>query len=83
MAGSAISFGAGVILNTLFSGMLNYSGWGWALNWLAHTLFLNPLFFHNNGFQVYSGYGAAYGGGYGAVAWAHNPVHRLIRHLHC
>jgi hypothetical protein len=57
---------------------LGFGGWGWALNWLAHALFLNPLFLHNNGF---GGYGGGYGGGgygnYSSVAWTHNPVHRL------
>jgi hypothetical protein len=76
-AGSAIRFGAGVVLNALFSGVTHFTGWGWALNWLVNTLFTNPLFFHNNGYQGYGGYGGGYSGGYGAVAWVHNPVHRL------
>ena len=78
IGGSAIRFGAGVLLRTMFSGALQsglgFGGWGWALNWLVHGLFMNPLFFHNNGF---GGYGNGGFGGYTAVAWVHNPMHRL------
>jgi hypothetical protein len=78
IGGPAIRFGAGVLLRTLFSGALQsglgFGGWGWALNWLVHAVFLNPLFFHNNGF---GGYGSGGFGGYTAAAWVHNPVHRL------
>ena len=77
IAGSAIQFGAGVLLNALFSGVTHFTGWGWALNWLVKGLFMNPLFFHNNGFGGYGGYGGGYGGGYAAVAWVHNPIHRM------
>jgi len=75
---SAIRFGAGVLLRTVFNGALQsglgFGVWGWALNWLVHGLFLNPLFFHNSGF---GGYGSGGFGGSSAVAWVHNPVHRL------
>ncbi|HEY3841091.1 MAG TPA: DUF3300 domain-containing protein [Bryobacteraceae bacterium] len=77
IAGSAIQFGSGVLLNALFNGVTHFTGWGWALNWLVKGLFMNPLFFHNNGFGGYGGYGGGYGGGYSAVAWVHNPVHRM------
>jgi hypothetical protein len=64
-------FGPAIFLGRLFAGFLTWGGWGWALNWLVHGLFLNGLFFHHFGF-------AGFGGGFSGVsAWAHNPVHRL------
>jgi hypothetical protein len=65
-----LGFNPGVLIGALFSGLLSFSGWGWALNWLTHALFLNNLFFGHFGFG---------GGGdvAGRTAWAHNPVHRL------
>jgi hypothetical protein len=66
-----VIFGPAIFLGSLFAGFLSWGGWGWALNWLAHGLFLNGLFFHHFGF-------AGFGGGFnGVTAWAHNPVHRL------
>jgi len=70
-AGVGFLYGAGVFLGGLFSGFLSFGGWGWGLNWLAHGLFLNNLFFHHFGF---SGFGGAYGG---HSLWAHNPAHRM------
>jgi Protein of unknown function (DUF3300) len=73
-------FGAAIAIGSLFTGLLSWSGWGWALSWLTHGLFLNGLFFNHFGF---SGFGGGYGGGgyrggYSAVtAWVHNPIHRL------
>jgi hypothetical protein len=66
-----VLFGPAIFLGSLFAGFLTWGGWGWALNWLVHGLFLNGLFFHHFGF-------AGFGGGFsGITAWAHNPVHRL------
>jgi Protein of unknown function (DUF3300) len=66
-----VIFGPAIFLGSLFAGFLTWGGWGWALNWLVHGLFLNGLFFHHFGF-------AGFGGGFsGVTAWAHNPVHRL------
>jgi Protein of unknown function (DUF3300) len=66
-----VIFGPAIFLGRLFAGFLTWGGWGWALNWLVHGLFLNGLFFHHFGF-------AGFGGGFsGVTAWAHNPVHRL------
>lgn len=64
-------FGPAIFLGSLFAGFLTWGGWGWGLNWLAHGLFLNNLFFHHFGF---AGFGGPYGG---RTWWAHNPVHRL------
>jgi hypothetical protein len=64
-------FNPGVLISAIFSGLLAFSGWGWGLNWLAHALFLNNLFFGHFGF-------GGFGGGIGArSAWVHNPTHRL------
>jgi hypothetical protein len=69
--GSGIGFDPGVLISAIFSGLLSFSGWGWGLNWLAHALFLNNLFFGHFGF------GSA-GAGLGErTVWAHNPGHRL------
>ncbi len=78
--GDGIVYGVGSFLGGLFSGLLNFGGWGWGLNWLTHGLFLNGLFFNHFGFH---GYGGGYGGGFGGsgygthMAWVHNPSHRL------
>jgi hypothetical protein len=53
-------------LFTGFPGLLGPSGWGWALGWLAHTLFINNSFLNNFGFR-----NAGTGGG-GLTAWEHN-----------
>jgi hypothetical protein len=74
---SAISLAG---LFTGFPGLFGGSGWGWALNWLGHALFINNSFFSNFGFQNFGGGYGSYGyrGGYGGPAvWAHNPMHRL------
>src|SRR5579863_843761 len=48
-----------------FPGLLGANGWGWALSWLAHTLFVNNSFLSNFGFRND-------GGGYGGPAvWVH------------
>ena len=54
-----------------FTGLLGGSGWGWALGWLANTLFLNNGFFSAFGFHNPFGGGSG-GGGYGRSAWAHD-----------
>jgi len=64
--GYGFGFNPGVLISAIFSGLLSFTGWGWGLNWLAHALFLNNLFFGHFGF------GSGYGG-----AWVHNPGHRL------
>jgi hypothetical protein len=69
--GSGIGFDPGVLISALFSGLLNFSGWGWGLNWLTHALFLNNLFFGHFGF---GGSGNVLGA---ETVWAHNPGHRL------
>ena len=69
--GFGLLYGTGVFLSGLFSGFLSFGGWGWGLNWLAHGLFLNNLFFHHFGF---AGFGGAFGG---HSLWAHNPAHRM------
>jgi hypothetical protein len=51
-----------------FSGLMSPSGWGWALGWLAHTLFINNGFLSNFGFHGGSG---GYGG---SNLWAHNTT---------
>jgi hypothetical protein len=69
--GYGIGFDPSVLISALFSGLLSFSGWGWGLNWLAHALFLNNLFFGHFGF-------GGSGGGLGErTVWAHNPGHRL------
>jgi hypothetical protein len=63
-----------------FAGLLGgFGGWGWALNWLTHSLFLNGLFFNLFGFHGGAGYGGGFGGGgYAARSvWVHDPGHRL------
>jgi len=52
-----------------FTGLLGPSGWGWALGWLAHTLFVNNGFFSAFGFHNPFGGG---GGGSGRSVWAHD-----------
>jgi hypothetical protein len=69
--GYGIGFDPGVLISALFTGLLSFTGWGWGLNWLAHGLFLNNLFFGHFGF-------GGYGRGFGERAvWVHNPGHRL------
>ncbi len=51
-----------------FPGLIGPSGWGWALGWLAHTLFVNNGFFSAFGFHnVFGG-----GGGAGPSVWVHD-----------
>ena len=47
-------------------GLLGPRGWGWALGWLAQTLFVNNSFFSDFGFH---GYG---GSDRGTSVWSHN-----------
>jgi hypothetical protein len=69
--GYGFGFNPGVLIGALFSGLMSFGGWGWGLNWLAHALFLNNLFFGHFGF-------GGFGGGLGArSAWVHNPAHRM------
>lgn len=49
-----------------FPGLLGTNGWGWALSWLAHTLFVNNSFLNNFGFRN------AGGGSGGSSVWLHN-----------
>jgi Protein of unknown function (DUF3300) len=76
--GSSIGqfFGSVVNLASYFIGFggLVGGGWGWALNWLTHSVLLNSLFF--NMFGLHSGNSYS-GGGYGAPSvWVHDPGHR-------
>src|SRR5579863_4514181 len=50
-----------------FAGLLGPRSWGWALSWLAQTLFVNNSFFSDFGFHNFNG-------GYsGSGLWVHNP----------
>jgi hypothetical protein len=76
-SGSSIGqfFGAAVNLASYFTGFggLATGGWGWALNWLTHSVLLNGSFLSMFGFHS----GDSYGGGYAAPSvWVHNPAHR-------
>lgn len=65
-------FSAAVNVASMFTGftsILGPSGWGWALGWLAHTLFVN------NGFFSLFGFHDGYGGGFGRSVWVHNAAH--------
>jgi hypothetical protein len=82
--GDSGGFGFGQAVNIAsylagFAGLLGWGGWGWGLNWLAHSLFLNGLFFNLFGFHGGGSYGGGvYHDGYGArSAWVHDPGHRL------
>ena len=78
-------FGSGVDIAGLFSGILNWGGWGWVVGWFTHSLSLASLFFNLLGHGFGGIGGGGYGGaGYGAAAgagalslWAHNPAHRM------
>ena len=82
--GSSIGqfFGAAVNLASYFTGFggLATGGWGWALNWLTHSVLLNGSFLSLFGFHGGGSYGGGYsnGGGYGYApsVWVHNPAHR-------
>lgn len=52
-----------------FTGLLGPSGWGWALGWLAQTLFVNNGFFSAFGFHNLFGGG---GRGFGRSVWVHD-----------
>jgi len=54
-----------------FTGLLGPQNWGWAIGWLAQTLFVNNSFFSEFGFHNYDG------GFRGTSVWAHNERHRL------
>jgi hypothetical protein len=76
--GGGIGFSPGVFIGGLFAGLLGFGGWGWGLSWLAHALFLNPLFLGHFGFHGFGGgYGGGFGGGAARAAWVHDPGHRL------
>jgi hypothetical protein len=78
---SGYGFGSGINIAGLFSTLLNFGSWGWALGWFTHSLSLASLFFNILGFHGFGGGGYGYGGGYGGAGaftvWAHDPVHRL------
>ena len=68
---------------TGFGGLASGTGWGWALNWLTHSVLLNGSFLDLFGFHSGNSYAAnsysanSYGGGYGAPSvWVHDPGHR-------
>jgi hypothetical protein len=54
-----------------FAGLLGPRSWGWALGWLAQTLFVNNSFFSDFGFH---NDGGSFGG---SSVWVHNEEHRL------
>jgi len=59
-----------------FGGLLGPKSWGWALGWLAQTLFVNNSFFNDFGFH--NSNGGSFSGGYGeSSVWVHNSHHRL------
>ncbi len=64
-------FGFGVSLGLYFGGCCGWGGWGWGPNWFGHSVFVNGGFFHRYQFNDF------HGAGFGRVAWAHNPEHRL------
>jgi hypothetical protein len=73
--GGGFGFGSGIDIGALFSGLIGWGGWGWALGWFTHTLSLVGMFFNLLGFH---GFGGGFHSGYAAPSiWAHNPVHRL------
>ena len=49
-----------------FPGLLGPSGWGWALSWLVHTLFVNNSFLSHFGFRNPGGSSG------GSTVWVHN-----------
>lgn len=70
-AGSALGPIIGTAINLAemfvgFHGLLNPGGWGWALSWLAHTLFVNNSFLSDFGFRT------AGGGFDGSAVWVHD-----------
>ena len=58
-----------------FTGLLGPRSWGWALGWLAQTLFVNNSFFSDFGFH--NGFHNDDGGFRGSSVWVHNEHHRL------
>ena len=85
--GSSIGQFLGTAVNlasyfTGFGGLASGTGWGWALNWLTHSVLFNGSFldlFGSHGGNSYgaNSYGGGYGGGYGAPSvWVHDPGHR-------
>jgi len=53
-----------------FVGWLGPRGWGWALGWFAHALFLNNGFFASFGFPHV-------GAAWGTSVWVHDWHHRM------
>jgi len=53
-----------------FVGWLGPRGWGWALGWFAHALFLNNGFFASFGFHHV-------GAAWGTSVWVHDWHHRM------
>ncbi len=70
-AGYGFGFNPGVLIGAIFSGLMNFGPWGWALNFLTHGLFLNNLFLGHFGFGGFGGGGLA-----ARSVWEHNPAHR-------
>lgn len=75
-------FARGILLNSLFPGLLGWNGWGWGLQWLGRGLglLLNLNFFDHFGFHggSYGQLAALAGGGFaGRVPWTHDPGHRV------
>jgi hypothetical protein len=64
-------WGPGIHLGFYFGGCCGYGGWGWRPGWFGGGVFVNGGFFHRYGFAEVHGVG-----GYGSVAWAHDPGHR-------
>jgi hypothetical protein len=54
-----------------FGGLLGPKSWGWALSWLAQTLFVNNSFFSDFGFHNSGGSFS------GSSLWVHDSRHRL------
>ena len=83
-SGSSIGQFLGTAVNlasyfTGFGGLASGTGWGWALNWLTHSVLSNGSFLDMFGFHNGNSYGGGYGsgGGYGAPSvWLHDPGHR-------
>ena len=77
-ATSAISFGLGVAVGSLFNGCCGGGwGWGWGPNWGGRSIYVNNNFFTHNGntFVNRGNWGNRYAGN-GRVGWNHNPQFR-------
>jgi hypothetical protein len=71
VAASAISFGVGVAVGSIFRGCCG-SGWGWGCDWGPRpSLYVNNVFVNRYGFRA-----PPDASHYGTGAWAHNPYYR-------